>query len=144
MHEWLVGWTLAETTPVDQPDSLVGVLHHLADAWSRHQANVLLIHYDDLIADLDGEMRLLADRLGIEVPEGVWPELVAAATFEQMRARSNELTPNTLGVLKDPSAFFRRGSSGAGRELLSSEELTAYERRVESLAPADLVGWLHR
>ena len=31
----------------------------------RHRANVLLVHYNDLIADLDGEMHRIADRLGI-------------------------------------------------------------------------------
>jgi aryl sulfotransferase len=144
VHDWLVTWTLAETSPIEQPDSLVGVLHHLSDAWSRDPSNVLLVHYDDLIANLDAEMRRVADRLGIAVPEHLWPPLVGAATFEQMRSRSHELTPNTLGVLKDAAAFFRRGRSGAGREVLSADELAAYEQRVASLAPPDLMSWLHR
>jgi hypothetical protein len=143
VHEWLVRWTQAETTPLEQPDSLVGVLHHLTDAWSRDASRVLLVHYDDLIDDLDGEMRRLVGRLGMDVRGDVWPSLVAAATFDRMRSRSARLTPNTLGVLKDPAAFFRRGTSGAGRELLTAAELAAYERRVASLAPADLVAWLH-
>jgi aryl sulfotransferase len=144
VHEWLVRWTQTETTAVEQPDSLVGVLHHLNDAWSRDSSKVLLVHYDDLLADLAGEMRRVADRLGIEVSEAVWPSLVDAATFERMRSRSAELVPNRLGVLKDPAAFFRRGSSGAGRGLLGPAELAAYEQRVASLAPPDLVAWLHR
>jgi hypothetical protein len=144
VHEWLVRWTQTETTAVEQPDSLVGVLHHLTDAWARDPSMVLLLHYDDLLADLAGEMRRVADRLGIEVPEAMWPSLVEAATFDRMRARSDELVPNRLGVLKDPAAFFRRGRSGAGRELLSPAELGAYEERVAFLAPPDLVAWLHR
>ena len=48
-----------------------------ADAWARRdEPNVVLVHYDDLFADLEGEMRRLADRLGIAVPEERWPELV--------------------------------------------------------------------
>jgi aryl sulfotransferase len=144
LHDWLVGWTTAERTPLEQPDSLVGVLHHLTDAWGRDPARVLMVHYDDLMSDLGGEMRRIARRLGVGVPDDVWPSLVEAATFERMRARSAELTPNTLGVLKDPGVFFRRGRSGAGREVLSPEELAAYEQRVESLAQPDLVRWLHR
>ena len=144
VHEWLVRWTETETTAVEQPDSLVGVLHHLTDAWARDPSIVLLVHYDDLLADLAGEMRRVADRLGIEVPEAVWPSLVDAATFDRMRSRSAELVPNRLGVLKDPAAFFRRGTSGAGRDLLSPDELATYEERVASLAPPDLVAWLHR
>jgi aryl sulfotransferase len=40
--------------------------------------------------------------------------------------------------------FFRRGSSGAGRELLTEREIDRYRERVAGLAPADLVEWLHR
>lgn len=140
-----MSWTRTETTPGEQMDSLVGVLHHLSDAWARRERpNVVLVHYDDLQADLGGEMRRLADRLGIDVPEERWPALVEAARFATMRARSDELTPNPLGVLKDNAAFFRSGRSGTGREALGEDELAAYERRVDALAPADLVAWLHR
>ena len=31
---------------------------HLSDAWARRgEPNVLLVHYDDLLADLEGQMR---------------------------------------------------------------------------------------
>ena len=50
-------------------DSLPGVMWHLTDAWARRdEPNMVLVHYEDLSADLDGEMRRLADRLGIRVP----------------------------------------------------------------------------
>jgi aryl sulfotransferase len=144
-HDWLVEWTRRDTTAVAQPDSLVGVLHHVGDAWSRRTAsNVLLVHYADLLADLEGEMRRVAHRLAIEVPEPAWPALVEAATFGRMRSRAADVAPNALGVLRDPVAFFRRGGSGAGRELLTAEELAAYDERVAALAPPDLVAWLHR
>ena len=148
VHDWLVRWTTSRTTALEQPDSLLGVLHHLSDAWTRastcDDVDVLLVHYADLLADLSGQMRRIADRLGIAVPEDAWPALVEAATFDSMRARSEQLTPNALGVLKDPSRFFREGRSGAGRELLTPGELATYEARVAALAPPDLLAWLHR
>jgi hypothetical protein len=147
-HDWLVRWTTTRCTPLEQPDSLVGVLHHVTDAWRRRDRpdgpQVLLVHYADLLEDLPGQMRRIAERLGIEVPEPRWPSLVRAARFEAMRDRGEELVPNALGVLKDPSRFFRRGSSGAGREVLAAEELAAYEDRVRGLAPPEVVAWLHR
>ena len=76
--------------------------------------------------------------------EAVWPELVHAATFDTMRARSTTFAPDTLGVFKDPAAFFRRGVSGDGAALLSAEELARYHRRAAALAPPDLLAWLHR
>ncbi len=145
LHTWLRAWTERETTPAEAMDSLVGVLHHVTDAWARRDAgNVVLVHYADLLADLPGEMLRLADLLGITVPEGRWDDLVEAATFTAMRGRSDEITPNTLGVLKDNAAFFREGRSGAGREVLTAEEMARYEARVAALAPRDVVAWLHR
>ena len=123
LHEWLLGWIAERTTPASHLDSLPGVMWHLSDAWARRgEPNVLLVHYDDLLADLDGQMRRLAGQLGIAVPEQAWPALVRAATFESMRARADTLVP-TAGILKNNAAFFRRGTSGAGREILSDEEL---------------------
>ena len=39
----------------------------------RHRPNVLLVHYNDLKADLSGEMRRVADFLGISVPPDTGP-----------------------------------------------------------------------
>jgi aryl sulfotransferase len=143
-HDWLVAWIAADADPRQEMDSLAGVLWHLSDAWRRRdESNVTLVHYDDLSADLGGQMRRLADRLGIVVEQSTWPGLVRAATFEQMRANASSLIPDSSGILKDEKAFFRRGHSGAGRELLSEDELRAYQQRVSTLAAPDLLSWLH-
>jgi hypothetical protein len=140
-----VGWTLENTTPQQQMDSLVGVLHHVSDAWARREGgNVLLVHYADLSADREGQMRGIADRLGVTVPEDRWVGLVEAASFDRMRSRSAELVPDAHGVLAEPARFFRSGRSGAGREVLTTEELARYEARVASLASPEVVAWLHR
>src|SRR5262249_50308235 len=65
------------------------LLHHLQTFWDQRQAtNVVLVHYADLQADLDGEMRRLAGRLGIAIDEDAWPGLVAEARFDRMRDRA--------------------------------------------------------
>jgi aryl sulfotransferase len=61
-----------------------------------------------------------------------------------MRARTAAEAPDPAGVLKDPAAFFCRGYSGAGREVLNSAELSRYYMRTARLAPPDLLDWLHR
>jgi aryl sulfotransferase len=145
LHEWLCGWVEWDADPIDHLDSLPGTLRHLTDAWARrHEANVVLVHYDDLQADLDGSMRALSAALGIAVDEARWPGLVRAATFDQMRAGSAVLAPESAGLFKDPDAFFRHGISGDGSALLSEEELQRYRDRTAALAPADLLAWLHR
>ena len=144
LHDWLVSWIHEDTTPQQQMDSLPGVMWHLADAWARRdQPNLVLVHYQDLSADLDGEMRRLAGRLGISVPPQIWPSLVEAATFQYMRDNAVRLTGPPV-IIKDAKVFFRRGTSGAGREELRAAELADYRRRVTQLAPPDLLSWLHR
>jgi aryl sulfotransferase len=145
LREWLLRWIESDDRPQDELDSLPGVMWHLSDAWARRtQPNVRLVHYDDLLADLGGQMRGIAGYLGIAVPEAAWPALVRSATFEQMRATAVRRVPDRAGVLKDPGVFFRRGSSGAGREVLTTAELAAYHARAVRLASAELLGWLHR
>jgi aryl sulfotransferase len=145
LHDWLVEWIDEDPAPTESLDSLPGVMWHLADAWSRRsEPNVVLVHYDDLQHDLDGAMRGLAARLGIEVDEAAWPALVRAASFSDMSARAASLLPDRNGILRDPAAFFRRGTSGAAREVLTDGELARYDERAGRLAPVDLLGWLHR
>jgi hypothetical protein len=145
LRTWLVRWTEQDRDPREAMDSLPGVLWHLTDAWARlEQPNVLLVHYDDLLTDLSGQMRRIAAWLGIEVQAQRWATLVQAATFAAMRQRAQVLAPDALGVLKDRQVFFREGRSGAGQSLLSTEELSRYHRRASQMAPADLLAWLHR
>ncbi|HEV8627388.1 MAG TPA: sulfotransferase domain-containing protein, partial [Acidimicrobiia bacterium] len=96
-------WVDDPTPPEEMAMSLAGLVYHLAGFWAacggsrrtcrgdtphppgRDRDDVVLLHYDDLQTDLEGEMRRLADRLDITVPEERWPALVKAATFDDMR-----------------------------------------------------------
>lgn len=145
LREWLLSWIDRDVDPRMELDSLPGVMWHLSDAWARGDApNVVLVHYDDLSNDLEGQLRRLAARLDVPVHEALWPDLVAAAGFQAMRDRAAGVAPDPGGVLKDSAAFFRRGRSGAGRELLTEDELRRYLDRTAELAPPDLLTWLHR
>lgn len=67
-----------------------------------------------------------------------------AATFDEMRAQAARQAPDPAGVLKDPAAFFRRGRSGAAREILTEPEIAHYYERAADLAPPEVLGWLHQ
>ena len=149
LHDWLLAYINGEppwpvrADPREDPDSLPGLMWHFSDAWARrHEPNVMLVHYDNLSADLAGQMRQIANRLGVDVPEQAWPALVQAATFTAMKSSADQFVP-TAGIFKSNAAFFRRGTSGAGREVLSDEEIAAYQARVAQLAPPDMLSWLH-
>ncbi len=145
VRDWLLDWIAEKADPREHLDSLPGFMHHLADAWSRREeSNVLLVHYEDLSADLDAKMGRVADWLGVDLPAAERSELVRAASFETMKRNSAALAPNQGGIFKDTGRFFRRGRSGSGTDLLTAGELDEYRERCAALAPAGLLEWLHR
>lgn len=131
---------------VDNQEPLGGLawlVTHLASFWeARTWPNVMLLHYDDLQADLSGQMRSLAEWLRVDVPADRWDELVTAAEFGSMSRRAGELVPGP--VWRDPSRFFHKGTSGQWREVLDLEAERHYWKRVGELADPELVTWLHR
>jgi hypothetical protein len=135
-----------DAPPAETGSSLLRTLHHFSTFWdARDDASVVLLHYDDLQRDLEGAMRGLARRLGIPVEEGLWPELVAAATYESMRRNPDQTVPNGgHGLWHDEARFFNRGTSGQWRELLDNDaDLPRYWRRVAELAEPGLAAWAH-
>jgi hypothetical protein len=139
-------WVDDETPSTQIGSSLRRTAEHLQAFWdAADDLDVVVLHYDDLKADLEGKMRELAARLGIEVDEGQWPPLVEAATFESMRSKADTTVPGGgRSHWIEPAAFFSRGTSGQWRDLLDNADLVRYAARVRALASDDLVGWLHR
>ena len=139
-------WVDDETPSTQVGSSLRRTVEHLQtfrDAGD--DLDVVSLHYDDLQADLERQMRQLAAHLGIDVDEDRWPRLVQAATFEAMRSRADTTVP--AGGPEhwiDPTAFFSRGTSGQWRDLLDDADLAPYAPRVRALASDELVEWVHR
>jgi hypothetical protein len=106
--------------------TLAGVLHHMQTAWQlRRDADVVMLHYADLTADLPAEMRRLATALDIPVAEARVSELAREAGLDRMRARARELAPeSSRDNWKDASAFFRSGGFGEWRDRMD-ERLAA-------------------
>jgi aryl sulfotransferase len=131
--------------PTVMPATLVNFLHHLQTFWDqRDRPGVVLLHYDDLLADLPGQLRRLADALAIEVSDARIGELAAAATFDNMRQRYDVLTPEVnRRFWRDDRAFFHSGTSGQWRGLLDEAGVRRYEARVAELVPPDLADWVH-
>jgi aryl sulfotransferase len=138
-------WVDDETPSTRMGSSLRRTVEHLQtfrDA--ADELDVVLLHYDDLKANLEGQMRQLGARLGIHVDEHRWPRMVQAATFESMRRRADTMVP--AGGPEhwiDPTAFFSRGTSGQWCNLLDDADLSRYDSRVRALASDDLVSWVH-
>ena len=97
---------------------------------ARRRPNLLMVHYRDLKSDLDQEMRRIARFLDILVCEEIWPSLVKAATFEEMRREGAKLAPRVMTLFSGGSAdFFQKGENDRWRGILTSEASTSTSRR---------------
>jgi len=125
--------------------TLASVLRHLESFWTRrHLPNVALFHYDDLLVDLPGQMRRLADVLDVTISDERLAQLAAAATFDAMRQRADDVVPNAdIQLWHSTTAFFHRGTSGQWREAFTDDDLRHYDARVQELVPPDLAAWVH-
>ena len=137
---------LTEGVVMDQDDGLPSPSFFDLEVgfWAeRERPNLLLVHYDDLTADLDGEMRRVATFLDIPVNEVVWPSLVAAAGFGAMRAAGSRLMPPTEDYLVGGAdRFFNRGVSGRWRDTLSASDLALYNAKAHAKFAPALSAWI--
>jgi hypothetical protein len=137
-------WAWAEGTD-DPMGGLAGTVHHLKTFWDvRDKPNVILLHYSDLKADLDGEMRRLAERLGLDTV--VTPDLVKAATFDEMKKNAAAVGPNqTENIWLDRERFFHKGTNGQWRDVMTTDDdRKRYQARIAQLAEGEFAEWLHR
>jgi aryl sulfotransferase len=117
--------------------------YHAASFWQfRHLPNLLLVHYNDLLANLADEMRRIANFVDIDVPAKQWPILVDAARFEAMKREADRILGDMSPAFKDgTAAFIHKGVNGRWKKVLGPKDLLLYERAAATLDP-DLRSWL--
>lgn len=117
----------------------------IARTWwaERASANLLCVHFSDLKADLDGEMRRIAGFLGIEVNEAIWPELVEAATFASMKRHGAEWLPHAgMAWVGGHETFLHKGTNDRWRDVLTADQLALYQARVAREVSPALARWM--
>jgi aryl sulfotransferase len=111
----------------------------------RARSNLLLVHYNDLRTDLDGEMRRIAAFLGTPIDEAIWPDLVNAATFAEMKKVGARIKPHvTSGTPDGADRFFNKGVSGGWREHLTDSDLAPYWAKVREKFTPGLAAWIEK
>ena len=109
----------------------------------RKRANVLLVHFNDLKADLEAEMRRIANFLAIEIPEDRIKDLVRAATFDEMKKNGTALLP-VAQLMWDKGAdrFLNKGTNGRWKDVLTADDLARYDRLAEKKWTKSTAAWI--
>jgi aryl sulfotransferase len=110
---------------------------------ARHDANMLLAHYADMKADLGGEIGRIARFLEIDLPEATMAKIVAAAEFETMREQGAQLMPFAENAWDGGARrFLYKGVNGRWKDVLTAQDLAAYEAKVKAEFSPALAAWL--
>ena len=109
----------------------------------RHLPNVKLVHFSDMKRDLPGSIRDIAAFLEIAIDERYFPAIIEHCTFDYMKAHAEQVTP--LGGQPwrgGAKTFINQGSNERWRNVLSAQEVEAYEKRALAELGPECARWL--
>lgn len=142
---WFLRWMeQAEAEVRDEPGADLPFCDYEQTYWRRRREPwLLLVHFNDLKADLSGEIKRIAQFLGIETPGELIPELARAASFEFMKSRGDEMMPE-LHVAFDRGAerFINKGTNGRWKDFLTEADLARYDSLVARKLSAPMRAWI--
>jgi aryl sulfotransferase len=123
-----------------------GNMHHTQTWWRfRRLENILFVHFNDLLADLEGEIRRIARFLGIGVSEVAVSTIAHATSFSTVKQNVDRANPSAHEIWEGGAAtFFFKGTNGRWRDVLSAEELVLYEIAVTRVLTPDCARWLEQ
>ena len=110
-------------------------LRHVQTWWDfKYLPNILFVHFNDLLGNLETEIQRVADFLDIDLPSGLRPKIAEAVTFKNVKQNAEQ-----LGSRKN---FFHKGTNGRWRNMLTEEDLQLYNAAVARELTSDCANWL--
>lgn len=122
-------------------------LHHTQTYWDyRHLPNFLFLHYNDMLADLEGAVRRIAEFASIDVDDASVERAVEETTFANVRKKVEETSEDEdmskLFFEGGQRRFFFKGSNERWRGVLNDDDLALYEEAKERVLSPDCAAWL--
>lgn len=121
-----------------------GNMHHTQTWWThRNLDNILLIHFTDLLANLLGEIRHIAEFLNISISDGDLLSIAKKVSLEEMR---NEAVRTDSGLVSSfkggADTFYYKGVNGRWKEVLSFQQEQLYHQKAAEVLSPDARHWL--
>jgi aryl sulfotransferase len=111
-------------------------------AWSlRGHERVLLLHYNEIIADLPSAIRRIAAFERVEMSEARVQEIAELCRFDEMRRQSRTIAPSHKRF--DTEHHLNRGIAGRGEEMFPRAEFVEEYRALEDALGSECFRWLN-
>ncbi|MGH1412596.1 MAG: sulfotransferase domain-containing protein [Pelagimonas sp.] len=110
------------------------VSHFKSTVQLEPRANVLRLHYKDMLRDLPHAFGQITKLIDVDHDAGVMNTLIEAARFDKMRANSDRFAPSAgQGFWKNDKNFFDSATSNKWDGKLTDAELAAYDFHMSQL-----------
>jgi len=120
-------------------------LRHMQSWWDyRHLENILFVHFADLLADPEGQVRRVAKHLDVSINEDLLPGILERIGFKRMK---ESFDTTIMPVARDlfrggGETFMNKGTNGRWRDVLTATEVEKYLAAVQRELTPDCARWL--
>lgn len=117
---------------------------HVSAWWdARRVANVLLVHFSDLKADLRSEVERIAAFLKISVSEAAMSRVLEHSEFSYMKLNAERIAgAGKSSLRKGPSTLMNLGTNERWKSVLSDDEIRKCDIVAARHLTPDCVEWL--
>lgn len=119
------------------------LLDIMASWWKlKDEANVLLVHYQNLKDDLPGQIARIAEFLSVDPESLHMGAIVRHCSFDYMSGRAEKMAPFGGEHMSSAKAFFHKGPKRDFRTELTPEQIQRFDHvALEKLGP-ECAQWL--
>ncbi|MFT5693098.1 MAG: aryl sulfotransferase [Oceanicoccus sp.] len=122
-------------------------LGHTQSYWKfRHLPNFYFMHYNDMLNDLEGSIKNLAEFLGEKPSADHLAKIVENTTFKNVKANAAKMDgegdPRGVVFKGGTERFFFKGTNGRWRDVLTDDDLVLYEKAKKRSLSSDSAKWL--
>ena len=117
---------------------------NVASWWAiRDLPNVMLLHFNELKADMPAQIRRIARFLEIPIDETRFPLIVEHCSFDYMKRNGQKSVP-AGGIFWDggASSFIHKGVNGRWRDVLTADDCARYEQTAREHLGEACARWL--
>jgi aryl sulfotransferase len=108
----------------------------------RNEPNVLLLHYQELKDDLNGQIARLAEFFSIDPKSLRMEAIVEHCSFDYMSARAEKMAPFGGAHMSSVKAFFHKGLRRDHRTELTPTQVERFDRVALEKLGRECAHWL--